>query len=78
MRNKAKVNRWVIVAIIGMAGGMSFELPYLKYNYQVPMELSMGLSATQVGMIMSAYGATAMVMYAPSGMIADKLSHKKN
>ncbi|MBC2173676.1 MFS transporter [Listeria booriae] len=74
---KTKFSRWFIIAIIGMTGGMSFELPYLKYNYQVPMESLMGLSATQVGFIMSVYGTAAMILYAPSGIIADKFSHKK-
>lgn len=74
---KSKLTRWIAVAIIGMAGGISFELPYLKYNYQPAMESLMGLSATQVGVIMSTFGFLALILYAPSGIIADKFNHKK-
>ncbi len=75
--SKPKINRWLAVAIIGMAGGISFELPYLKYNYQPAMESLMGLSATQVGVVMSTFGFLALILYAPSGVIADRFNHKK-
>lgn len=74
---RSKLFRWVTVAIIGMAGGISFELPYLKYNYQPAMESLMGLSATQTGVLMSTFGFLALLLYAPSGYIADKFNHKK-
>lgn len=73
---KRKINRWLIVAIIGMAGGVSFELAYLKYTYQPQMEAFMHLSSTQVGVMLSIYATLAMIFYAPSGIIADKFNHK--
>lgn len=76
-RKASKVNRWLAVIIISAAGGISFELPYLKYNYQPAMEAAMGLSATQCGVIMSTFGFLALILYAPSGVIADKFNHKK-
>ena len=36
-----KINRWAIAIIIGMAGGLSFELPYLKVNFQPEMQASL-------------------------------------
>ncbi|MEX6585819.1 MFS transporter [Paraclostridium bifermentans] len=75
--NKLKYNRWFIAILIGIAGGISFELAYLKYNYQPAMESLMGLTSTQAGILMSVYGFCAMVLYAPSGIIADKFNHKK-
>lgn len=77
MEKSLKINRWLAVIIISAAGGISFELPYLKYNYQPAMEAAMGLSATQCGVIMSTFGFLALILYAPSGVIADKFNHKK-
>ena len=71
---KTKVNRWLIVVIIGMAAGMSFELPYVRYNYQDAIEATIGYTATQQGLMLSVYGAIAMVMYAIGGVWADKVS----
>lgn len=34
---KVKVNRWVVIVLVAMAAGMSFELPYVRYNYQDAM-----------------------------------------
>ncbi|WP_250674057.1 MFS transporter [Paraclostridium ghonii] len=75
--NKLKSNRWFIAILIGIAGGISFELAYLKYNYQPAMQSLMGLTSTQAGILMSVYGFCAMILYAPSGIIADKFNHKK-
>ncbi|MGL4910845.1 MAG: hypothetical protein ACRC3Y_00305, partial [Romboutsia sp.] len=75
--NKLKSNRWFIAILIGIAGGVSFELAYLKYNYQPAMEALMGLTSTQAGILMSTYGFAAMLLYAPSGVIADKFNQRK-
>ena len=37
----------------------------------------MGFSNTEIGLIMSTFGITAIILYAPSGIIADKFSHRK-
>lgn len=75
--NKLRNNKWFMAILIGIAGGISFELAYLKYNYQPAMQALMGLSSTQTGILMSTYGLFAMLLYAPSGIIADKFNHKK-
>lgn len=75
--NKLKSNKWFIAILIGIAGGVSFELAYLKYNYQPAMEALMGLTSTQAGILMSVYGFCAMLLYAPSGVIADKFNNRK-
>jgi predicted MFS family arabinose efflux permease len=76
MKSHLKINRWALAIIIGMAGGLSFELPYMKVNYQPEMQASLGISATQVGILMSVYGALAILFYTPSGIIADKYNHR--
>ncbi|PKE33200.1 MFS transporter [Rahnella sp. AA] len=74
---KSNFRRWMTLAIISISGGVSFDLAYLRYIYQIPMAKFMGFSNTEIGLIMSTFGITAIVLYAPSGIIADKFSHKK-
>ncbi|MRT57530.1 MFS transporter [Enterobacteriaceae bacterium RIT693] len=68
--------RWLTLAIISISGGVSFDLAYLRYIYQIPMAKFMGFSNTEIGLIMSTFGITAIILYAPSGIIADKFSHR--
>jgi sugar phosphate permease len=72
----SNVRRWLTLAIISISGGVSFDLAYLRYIYQIPMAKFMGFSNTEIGLIMSTFGITAIILYAPSGIIADKFSHR--
>lgn len=74
---KSNFHRWLTLAIISISGGVSFDLAYLRYIYQIPMAKFMGFNNTEIGLIMSTFGITAIILYAPSGIIADKFSHKK-
>lgn len=69
--------RWITLAIISFSGGVSFDLAYLRYIYQISMAKFMGFSNTEIGLIMSTFGIAAIILYAPSGVIADKFSHRK-
>lgn len=71
---KVKVNRWVVIVLVAMAAGMSFELPYVRYNYQDAMIATMGYNATQLGLMLSVYGMIATVLYACGGILADRFS----
>lgn len=74
---QSSFRRWITLAIISISGGVSFDLAYLRYIYQIPMAKFMGFSNTEIGLIMSTFGITAIILYAPSGIIADKFSHRK-
>lgn len=74
---KSSVRRWLTLAIISISGGISFDLAYLRYIYQIPMAKFMGFSNTEIGLIMSTFGIAAIILYAPSGIVADKFSHRK-
>ncbi|OON40914.1 hypothetical protein BTJ39_07555 [Izhakiella australiensis] len=75
--DKSNFRRWLTLAIISISGGISFDLAYLRYIFQIPMAKFMGFSNTEIGVIMSTFGITAIILYAPSGIIADKFSHRK-
>ena len=49
--------RWITLAIISFSGGVSFDLAYLRYIYQIPMAKFMGFSNTEIGLIMSTFGS---------------------
>lgn len=73
----SSVRRWLTLAVISISGGISFDLAYLRYIYQIPMAKFMGFTNTEIGLIMSTFGIAAIILYAPSGIVADKYSHRK-
>jgi len=60
--------------VLGFSGGVIFLLPYLKEVYYRPLADALGLSNTQVGLMMSAFGVTALISYFPGGWLADRYS----
>lgn len=72
-----QINRWITLTVIGFSGGIAYQLPYLRYTYHDAMLASFGLDNTQLGMLMSLFGIVAMFLYVPSGMLADRYSHRK-
>lgn len=60
--------------VLGFSGGIIFLLPYLKEVYYRPLADALGLSNTQVGLMMSAFGITALISYFPGGWLADRFS----
>lgn len=61
--------RWITLAIISFSGGVSFDLAYLRYIYQIPMAKFMGFSNTEIGLIMSTFGIAAIILYAPAALL---------
>jgi len=68
------VRRWLIMLVLGFSGGVIFLLPYLKEVYYRPLADALDLSNTQVGLMMSAFGITALISYFPGGWLADRFS----
>jgi predicted MFS family arabinose efflux permease len=68
------VRRWLIMLVLGFSGGVIYLLPYLKEVYYRPLADALDLSNTQVGLMMSAFGVTALISYFPGGWIADRFS----
>lgn len=61
--------RWITLAIISFSGGVSFDLAYLRYIYQIPMAKFMGFSNTEIGLIMSTFGIAAIIFYALAALL---------
>src|SRR5213593_2048719 len=60
-----------------MGGGSIYILPYLNAYFYIPMKEAMHLNNTQLGLMTSAMGFTAMIFYWPGGWMADRFSPRK-
>ncbi len=73
----SRVRRWLIMACLCLSGGLIYLLPFLREVYYIPLQEALHLSNTQLGFLMSTFGATAMICYFPGGWLADRLSPRK-
>lgn len=73
----AKRRNWGPLVVLFMGGGSIYILPYLNAYFYIPMKEAMRLNNTQLGLMTSAMGLTAMIFYWPGGWIADRFSPRK-
>lgn len=66
--------RWLVMTCLCLSGGIIYLLPYLREVYYIPLQEALGLSNTQLGVLMSVFGVTAMLSYFPGGWLADRFS----
>jgi len=74
---KSNIRRWLIMGVLSFSGGIIFALPFLQEIYYIPLAEALELNNTQVGSLMSIFGATAMLSYFPGGWLADRVSPRK-
>jgi len=72
-----KFYRWFIILLTGVSCGMIYGLPYLRSTFHEAMGITLGYTNLQIGLMMSAYGLFSLMLYTPSGILADKFSHRK-
>lgn len=73
---KAAPNRWLIFCILTISGGIAFKLSSMKDMFYVPMQQFMGLSNTQIGGALSAYGIVQTIGLIAGIYICDMFSKK--
>lgn len=66
--------RWLVMTCLCLSGGIIYLLPYLREVYYLPLMEALGLTNTQLGVLMSVFGVAAMVSYFPGGWLADRIS----
>lgn len=71
------MNKWVILLVISLGGGVIYIFPYLQYTFYDSMMESLGFTNTQMGNIMSVYGSLNLIAYFVGGIFADRFSTKK-
>lgn len=62
---------------LSFSGGVIFLLPFLREVYYLPLQNALGLSNTELGVMMSTFGITSMILYFPGGWMADRYSPRK-
>lgn len=73
---KAAPNRWFVFCILTLSGGIAFKLSSMKDMFYVPMQQFMGLSNTQIGGALSAYGIVQTIGLIVGIYICDMFSKK--
>lgn len=74
---KNSFRKWLTLFILCLAGGVIYQLPYLRESYYVVMVDVFEVSNTQLGVLMSAFGIVNLLLYIPGGILADRISYKK-
>ena len=72
-----RLRRSLVMAVLCTSGGAIFNLPYVFEIWYVPLQQAMGLSKTQMGVLMGVFGGVSMAAYFPGGWLADRLSPRK-
>ena len=73
----SSLRRWLIMACLSLSGGAIYLLPFLREIYYLPLQKALGVTNTQLGVLMSVFGATSLITYFPGGWLADRLSPRK-
>lgn len=73
-QNKAK---WLRFLILVLGGGTVYKLANLKDAFYVPMQEFMGLSHTEIGLLLSANAIIATALFVVGGMLADRFESRR-
>ena len=73
---KAVPNRWLVFCILTFSGGIAFKLSSMKDMFYVPMQQFMGLTNTQIGGALSAYGIVQTIGLIAGIYVCDLISKK--
>jgi len=60
-----------------LSGGFIYLIPYLREVYYIPLQEALDITNTQLGVLMSVFGTTALISYFPGGWLADRYSARK-
>ena len=69
--------RWLTMVVLCFSGGIIFMLPFLREVYYKPMQDAFSYDNTQMGVLISVFGAVSLLTYFPGGWIADRFSPRK-
>lgn len=73
---KSSMNKWILLMIICLGGGIIYIFPYIQYSYYDSMMNMLGLDNLKMGNLMSLYGTLNLFGYFFGGVIADKFKYK--
>lgn len=73
---KAAPHRWLVFCILTFSGRIAFKLSSMKDMFYVPMQQFMGLTNTQIGGALSAYGIVQTIGLIAGIYVCDLISKK--
>ena len=65
--------RWIVMIVLGLSGTIIYLLPFLSEIFYQPLRQTLGITNTQLGAMMSVFGATSLLSYLIGGWAADRL-----
>lgn len=77
MKQQTTARKWLMTASLGYMGGLMYTLMYIRYVFYTQMMETMNITNTQLGMLTTVSGITAIIVNIPGGYVADKFDAKK-
>lgn len=74
---QSRKKMWLMLLVISFGGSIIYIFPYLQYTFYDSMMAELNFTHTQMGNIMSVYGALNLIAYFMGGIIADRFSSRK-
>lgn len=74
---ESKIKKYMIVASLGVAGGVIYFLPYIKYVFYDAQIAAMHITNQQSGLLLTIYTIGNVLLYIPGGILADRIAPKK-
>lgn len=68
------LSRWLVMVVLALSGAVIFLLPFLREIFYEPLRLALGLTHSQSGFMVAAFGFTSMIAYIPGGWVADRMA----
>ena len=71
------VEKWLTMGLLCLSGSVIFWLPLFSDIFYIPMQNAFGFTKTQMGLLLSTFGAVSLIAYFPGGWLADRFSPRK-
>ena len=71
------VEKWLTMGLLCLSGSVIFWLPLFSDIFYSPMQNAFGFTKTQMGLLLSTFGAVSLIAYFPGGWLADRFSPRK-
>jgi sugar phosphate permease len=65
------------LGLLCLSGSVIFWLPLFSDIFYIPMQNAFGFTKTQMGILLSTFGAVSLIAYFPGGWLADRFSTRK-
>ena len=65
------------MGLLCLSGSVIFWLPLFSDIFYIPMQNAFGFTKTQMGILLSTFGAVSLLAYFPGGWLADRFSPRK-